>query len=148
TRRNYGAVAVEEADERLQEEVSIRHQQARAQAPPPLDREQLVRGELADTNDELAEARRRREFLEKEPEAARVTENTLVRKKTMTIEHLKSTRKLKQECSEKERKRQVAFKKRDEDRGATPAGVRKVVVQASKSPVKSHGLRLAKKDGK
>ena len=145
TRRNYGAGAQEDADARLLEEVVARRQQARARAPKPLDREQLVREELAETNKELDEARRRREFLEKELEEAKIAENALVRKKGCIIERIKNIIKLKKESTQKERKREAALNQKEKDLGARPVGVRKVV-QAAKGPAKFSGFRLGKKE--
>lgn len=102
TRRNYGAEVLEDANERLHQEVEARRRQSQARAPQSLDREQVVREELVDVKAKLADATRRREWLETELEAARVTENNLARYKTTIIERIKNIRKLKNEQTEKE----------------------------------------------
>jgi chromosome segregation ATPase len=119
--RNYGSGAINDADERLASEVIARRQQLQTRASRTHDREEVVKEELSSANGELNELRRRRECLE-------------------------NVRKLKKEATEKERKRQAAFKRKLEDAGAKPVGVRKAV-QVAKTPVKFAGFRLVKKDG-
>jgi chromosome segregation ATPase len=144
--RNYGSGAINDADERLASEVIARRQQLQTRASRTHDHEEVVKEELSSANGELNELRRRRKFLEQELAQNKVEENALVRKKARIVERLENVRKLKKEATEKERKRQAAFKRKLEDAGAKPVGVRKAV-QVAKTPVKFAGFRLAKKDG-
>lgn len=104
-RRGYGAGAIEDANERLHKKKAIRRQQGRARAPAPPDQEEVVKKDLAKANQDLVEARRRREILEAELEETKKSETHLENKKKPIIERIENIRKIKKEKLEKEQKR-------------------------------------------
>ncbi|KAF1842287.1 uncharacterized protein K460DRAFT_409702 [Cucurbitaria berberidis CBS 394.84] len=124
--RMYGAGAREAADERLNEEVKARHAARRGVA----GRQQRTTDQnvhdnsLAVIDEQLADARRRREFLEEELEKAKAIEDTLKRKRAKAVSN-NNVQHLEKGKAEKERMRQAAFKRKLEESGGKPSGVTK-----------------------
>ncbi|KAH3911075.1 hypothetical protein HBH56_140250 [Parastagonospora nodorum] len=145
TKRNFGPGVIEEANERLKEEIAARRRyQASNQ---PVDPEQQVRSELDKTNQELAKARRRREALQAELKEVQMTESVLERKKGKIVERIKSIRNRKKEKTEQERRRQAAMAKKQEVKGAKPAGIRKTIPPKPAPMMKFSGFRFSKNPG-
>lgn len=140
TARNYGAGVIEAADERLKEEIATRSHVRAPEQPKSL--EHRVRGELEKTNRELTKARRRRKALEAELKEARKAESELEQKQGKIIGRIKNIRKSMKEKTERERRRQAAMVRKQDERGAKPAGIRKTIPSKPVSTVNFSGFRL------
>jgi hypothetical protein len=123
--RNYGAGAIEAADERLKEEVEARRSlhtprthNTEHSAPDRSYRETQVENQLEQACEQLVYATARREALEAELERAKRTEDAARQRKFHTMDRLKNVRKLKTERAAKEQSRGLALARRREERRA------------------------------
>jgi hypothetical protein len=148
--RNYGAVAIEAADERLNEEVEARRNLRAPQphnnedsAPGRTYRETQVENQLEQACEQLVYATARREALEAEFERAKRTEDAARQRKFHTMERLKNVRKLKTERAAKEQSRGLALARRREERRARRIPPREILPREEvqpKGPIKLLGF--------
>jgi hypothetical protein len=143
--RNYGAGAIEAADERLKEEVEARRSlhtprthNAEHSAPDRSYRETQVENQLEQACEQLVYATARREALEAELERAKRTEDAARQRKFHTMDRLKNVRKLKTERAAKEQSRGLALARRREERRARRILPREEV--QPKGPIKLLGF--------
>jgi septal ring factor EnvC (AmiA/AmiB activator) len=142
-RCNYGAGAIVNADERLKEELAtgrVGRGQIRVQRPifEPLSEAQE---ELEKNNEAITKARLRREALEKELKEARIDEKLLDQQRDKIANRIKIIREKKNGTEAMQEKRQAAFARKWEGKGAKPRGVIKT---KPAPPIKIINGRLAK----
>jgi hypothetical protein len=148
--RNYGAGAIEAADERLKEEVEARRSlhtprphNTEHSAPDRSYRETQVENQLEQACEQLVYATARREALEAELERAKRTEDAARQRKFHTMDRLKNVRKLKTERAAKEQSRGLALARRREERRARRIPPREIPPREEvqpKGPIKLLGF--------
>ncbi|KAH7406299.1 hypothetical protein DE146DRAFT_438701 [Phaeosphaeria sp. MPI-PUGE-AT-0046c] len=142
-KRNYGASAIENADELLKEEVqTLKLAHAQVASLLPSVPEAHAKLELQRSKDALIKARLRRQALEAELQEATGMESALEHKTELCSKRLENIRSMTKRDTGKERRRQAAFAQKS---GAKAMGVKKKVLPASR--MKFLGIRLAKRDG-
>jgi hypothetical protein len=92
--------------------------------------------------EQIAEARRRRKWLEEEVEKAKLLELALMKKQKMALEKKKKAKDRESAKEAMERKRKAAFARKLEESGGKPAGVSKSV-----PPKKAPASMQRKKEG-
>ncbi|KAH7078731.1 hypothetical protein BKA63DRAFT_465310 [Paraphoma chrysanthemicola] len=144
--RNYGAGAIEASDARIGEEIAARRQ-ARIDSYGVVA-EGRVRDDIRVAAKELGEIRPQRQALEEKVKKLKAAEGQLERKRGDLITKHKTMVESKKNMAEKERKREAAFARKNEQMGAKPAGVRKAVPLASPATANFPGFRPAIRRGK
>jgi hypothetical protein len=149
--RTYGAGAIEAADERLAEEVKANraHRKkvvAHGEGVKNFQRSKADQEAYDQTpegiEEQIAEARRRRKWLEEEVEKAKLLELALMKKQKMALEKKKKAKDRESAKEAMERKLKAAFVRKLEESGGKPAGVSKSV-----PPKKAPASMQRKKEG-
>jgi hypothetical protein len=76
-----------------------------------------------------------------------MAESALEKKKDKIVERIQSIRNRKKEKTEQERRRQAAMAKKQEVKGAKPAGIRKTIPPKPAPITKFSGFRFSKNSG-